>query len=129
MISAGLKQAPAKRKRKSPRKRKQIIESSSESIIESDSEGDICNTPNQPDLDCEMSAPSLSELGLLQQEMKELKLKLQKSEELVLKLQEQNEMLQNQMFNYKNISKNEKTFRKTTGIQLSSFQAADKGRN
>ena len=118
------KQISAKRKRKSPRKRlQQTIESSSESIIESDSENEFVND-NVPQLDFndEIQEPPETELDLLQKENKELKLKLQKSEELVFKLQEQNEMLQNQLFNYKNVSKDDKIFSKTTGIQLTSFQ-------
>ena len=114
------KQVLSKRKRRSPRKRQQIIESSSESIIESDSEEII---DNQPNFDDEVPPLPVSELDLLRQEITELNMKLQKSEQLVLKLQEQNQMLQNQMFNYKNVSKDEEIFRKTTGIKLNSFQS------
>ena len=41
----------------------------------------------------------------------------------VLKLQDENKMLQDKMFNYNNISKNEKNFRKTTGIELNKFHS------
>lgn len=108
-----------KKRRESPTKRVfPTIEYSSESIIESDSnvEQDENNPVDLPD-------EEVSKFEVLKQELNELKLKLQNCEEHVLKLEEKNTLLQSQLYNYENISKDKELFRKTTGIELQSFKS------
>lgn len=116
ILPSVFREAPNTPARKPPRKRPlPVIETSSESVIESDDEGDY--------------VPNLSNLEPIEEteDEKNAREKAEMREQInILKnnndtLLQDNEKIQNRMYSFKNISKNEEQFRKATGLSVEKF--------
>ena len=110
----------SKPKRKAPTPRPAPVVESSESVYETDSDEDQFM---EIDNDEPAPVPELSENEQLRLEIQQLRLQLQTLQMKYDKAEEEKEYFKSRMYNFENISKNEKSFRKATGLHVDKFDA------
>ena len=95
------------------------IEESSESIYETDSNSDgdyMMEDENEPALE-------ISEADQLRLEIEQLREQLESLQKKYDEIEREKLYLQSKIYNYDNVSKNEKLFRKATGVHVEKFNA------